>query len=108
MTEPWLYALVGLSILAGVILFRVELMFLFKHEKVEGTIINWLKAKQQGKEFFYPLISFRDHGGEPIEFRAEERCEGRPLFPPGTKVIIKYLPGKPEFRKVKYPRPGEN
>lgn len=104
MTDVWLYALIGLSVAAGAYLFRIELLFMIKHEKVEGTIINWLRAKQKGKEYFYPLISYKDQKGESIDFRAEERCEGQPLFPPGTKVVIKYLPEKPDLRKVEYPK----
>ena len=103
MGEPWLYALIGLSFIAGAFLFRSEILFLLRHKETEGTIVNWLKAKQKGKDFFYPLIVFNDENEKPIQFRAEERCEGSPMYPPGTKVIIKYVPGNPEFRKVKYP-----
>jgi hypothetical protein len=103
MAEPWLYVLIVLSLIAGVFLFRSEILFLLRHKKTEGTIVNWLKAKQKGKDFFYPLIAFDDENGTPIQFRAEERCEGSPMYPPGTKVTIKYISGNQEFRKVKYP-----
>jgi hypothetical protein len=103
MAELWIYILIAFSLIAGIFLFREEMRFLLHHKKTEGTIVNWLKAKQKGKEFFYPLISFNDENGKPIQFRAEERCEGAPMYPPGTKVIIKYISGNQELRKVKYP-----
>jgi hypothetical protein len=103
MSELWPYALVALSMITGLFLFRSELLFLVKHEKTEGIIVNWLKAKQKGREYFYPLITFKDKSGTEIQFRAEERCEGSPMFPPGTVVTIKYLEGKQDIRKVKYP-----
>lgn len=96
--------LIALSLIAGIFLFRQEILFLLQHKKTEGTIINWLRAKQKGKDFFYPLISFDDDNGKTIQFRAEERCEGSPMYPQGTKVIIKYISGNQEIRKVKYPK----
>jgi len=103
MADSWLYVLVSLSLIAGIFLFREEILFLLRHKKTEGTIVNWLKARQKGKEYYYPLITFNNDEGKSIQFRAEERCENAPLYPPGTKVLIKFLPGNQELRKVKYP-----
>lgn len=87
----------------GYFRFRNEIMFLFSKEETEGVITNWMSATQEGKRYFYPVIEFRTAAGEKITFRADERSENSPMFQPGTKVVIRYLPKKPDIRKVIYP-----
>jgi hypothetical protein len=50
------------------------------------------------------MIEFTPPGFERQLFRAEDRCEGEPMFPPGTEVTVKYLESDLEFRKVIYPK----
>ncbi len=83
--------------------FRKELKFLMKKSEAEGTIINWMAAVQAGKKVYYPMIEFDAPDKGRIAFRAEEMCEGEPMYPRGTKVKIIYLPEDPEVRKVIYP-----
>jgi hypothetical protein len=68
-----------------------------------GKIVNWMSAVVGGKRYFYPMIEFTPEGYERQLFRAEDRCEGEPMYQPGTEVIVKYLPTDPEYRKVIYP-----
>lgn len=86
--------------------FRHDLLFPVSKKMAEGTIVNWMSARVKGQEFFYPMIEFTTVSGERKVFRAEERSEGRPLFPAGTRVEVWYLPSNPEIRKIKYPRPA--
>jgi hypothetical protein len=83
--------------------FRKEIQFMFRKTRVEGTITNWLGAIQDGKRVYYPMIEFESAEKGKITFRAEEMCEGAPLYDPGTKVTVVYLPGDVEMRKVIYP-----
>jgi hypothetical protein len=102
--EIVLYVFVIVAVAAtGLILYRKEVLFLFKAKKCSGKIVNWMSAVIGGKRFYFPMIEFTPEGYERQLFRAEDRCEGEPLFPPGTEVVIKYLPSDIEFRKVIYP-----
>lgn len=83
--------------------FRKEIQFLFKQTKVDGTITNWLATMQDGKRVYYPMIEFESVEKGKVTFRAEEMCEGEPLYDRGTKVTVVYLPGDVEMRKVIYP-----
>lgn len=83
--------------------FRKEIRFMFNKTRVEGTITNWLGAIQDGKRVYYPLIEFESPEKGKVTFRAEEMCEGEPLYERGTKVTVVYLPGDVEMRKVIYP-----
>lgn len=93
-------------LITGYFKFRNELALRFSKKETEGTITNWMSATQDGKRYFYPMISYTPEGGEPISFRAEERSEGSPMYEPGTKVIVQYLEKKPTIRKVVYPAKG--
>lgn len=90
-------------LVVGYAKFRYDIMFLFSKKETEGTITNWMSAMDDGKRYFYPMIEFYTAENNKITFRAEERSEGTPMYEPGTKVIIKYLPQKPDVRKVVYP-----
>lgn len=103
-TELLIYiSLVAAIIIAGFLMYRKDILFLFRKKKTEGQIINWMASNEKGKKYFYPMIEFQPEGLNRIVFRADERCEGEPLYAPGTKVIIYYLPQDIEFRKVVYP-----
>jgi hypothetical protein len=94
----------GLLLVALVIfLYRKDVAYLFRKQETEGVIVNWMAATEKGVKYFYPMIEFSPDGLTQKTFRAEERCEGQPLYPPGTKVKIFYLPTDPEHRKVIYP-----
>lgn len=99
----------SVSIVAAVVFafvwwkFRDELMFPFKHVKAEGVITNWMSMNERGVRYFYPIIEFTTNTGQVMKFRAEERCEGQPLYEPGTKVIVKYLPSDPKNTKTIFP-----
>jgi hypothetical protein len=84
--------------------FGKDIRLAIKPTLAEGTIINWTSTITEGKRFFYPLIEFYDSKGVRHAFRAEERCEGQPMYEQGTKVTIKYLESDPEVRKTEYPR----
>ena len=103
--EKLLYVGVIIAVTAvGLILYRKEILFYFKGKQISGKIVNWMSAVVGGKRYYYPMIEFTPPGFEPQLFRAEDRCEGQPLFEPGTEVTVKYLESDLEFRKVIYPK----
>jgi hypothetical protein len=103
--EMLLYIFVVVAVTAtGLILYRKEIAFLLKPKSCEGKIVNWMSAVIAGKRYYYPMIEFTPTGFEKQLFRAEDRCEGEPLFEPGTAVTVKYLESDIEFRKVVYPK----
>lgn len=103
--EMIIYLSVALGVLiTGLYLYRKEILFIFKKKEAEGTIVNWMSSTEKGKRYYYPLIEFVTEDRGSFTFRADERCEGSPMFEPGTKVVVKYLPNDPEFRKVVYPQ----
>lgn len=83
--------------------FSKAILFPFRSKKVEGVITNWMAMTEKGSRYFYPLIEFTTLKGEVIKMRAEERCEGKPLYEPGTKVVVAYDENEPKFVKIKYP-----
>jgi len=103
--HEWLVAGIALVVLGSYLLwrFRDELTFSRRAKETDGVISNWFKMREKGKDFFYPLIDFTPEGGQRTSFRAEERSEGQPMYPPGTGVRVKYLPGNPKQVKVIYP-----
>jgi hypothetical protein len=103
--HEWLVAGAAIVILAGYLIWRFkgDLTFSSKALETDGYITNWFSMREKGKEFFYPLIEYTPEGGSKISFRAEERSEGKPMFPPGTKVRVKYLPKDPRKVKIIYP-----
>jgi hypothetical protein len=103
--EKMLYIGVILAVtVVGLVLYRKEIKFYLKGRQAPGTIVNWMSAVVGGKRFYYPMIEFTPPGFERQLFRAEDRCEGGPMFPPGTEVTVKYLESDLEFRKVIYPK----
>lgn len=103
--ETLLYVFVIAAVTAtGLFLYRKEISFLFKAKTCEGKIVNWMSAIIGGKRYYFPMIEFTPQGFERQLFRAEDRCEGEPLYEPGTSVIIRYLESDIEYRKVIYPK----
>jgi hypothetical protein len=103
--ETLLYSFIILAVsVTGMILYRKEIMFLFRGKKCQGRIVNWMSAVVGGKRYYYPMIEFTPEGFERQLFRAEDRCEGEPMYQPGTVVQVKYLPSDLEYRKVIYPK----
>ena len=103
--ETLLYSFIILAVsVTGMILYRKEIMFLLRGKKCKGRIVNWMSAVVGGKRYYYPMIEFTPEGFERQLFRAEDRCEGEPMFQPGTEVVVKYLPSDLEYRKVIYPK----
>ncbi|HEY8403475.1 MAG TPA: DUF3592 domain-containing protein [Flavobacteriales bacterium] len=102
--EILIYVGAAIAVLViGYFQFKNEIAFMFSKKETEGTITNWMSATQEGKRYYYPMISYTPEGHETITFRAEERSEGSPMYEPGTKVIVQYLEKKPTIRKVIYP-----
>lgn len=99
----YLFVIVAVAI-TGAILYRKEITFLFKAKTCEGKIVNWMSAVIGGKRYYFPMIEYTPAGFEKQLFRAEDRCEGSPLYEPGTPVTIKYLDSDIEYRKVIYPK----
>lgn len=101
------YSLSGVLILAFVVLlyWRLAPMFSFKRRanQANGTITNWLSMHLKGELFFYPLIDFQDDKGQKHQFRAEERCQDRPMYPVGTVVKVFYNPKNPKETRTEYP-----
>ncbi|MDZ4751389.1 MAG: DUF3592 domain-containing protein [Flavobacteriales bacterium] len=83
--------------------FRKDIQLATSSQKSEGIITNWMATQEGGKRYFYPLIEFYDNKGQKHSFKAEERCEGQPMYEQGTKVVVKYLESDPEKRKTVYP-----
>jgi hypothetical protein len=103
--ETLLYSFIILAVsVTGMILYRKEILFLLRGKKCQGRIVNWMSAVVGGKRYYYPMIEFTPEGFERQLFRAEDRCEGEPMFEPGTEVLVKYLPSDLEYRKVIYPK----
>ncbi len=102
--EQYVYAGLIVALLIGIYYwYRKNIMFAIQKKEATGVIVNWMSTTEGGKRYYYPLIEFIPEGGNKISFRADERCEGQPLYEPGTNVTIIYLPSDPEYRKVKYP-----
>jgi|JI7StandDraft_1071085.scaffolds.fasta_scaffold139774_2 hypothetical protein len=103
-TEILIYAgIVILVIATGLFMYRKEILFSLRKKETTGKIVNWMSASEKGKKFFYPMVEFETSEFGKVTFRAEERCENNPMFPPGTDVKIYYLSTDKEQRKVEYP-----
>ncbi|MFY7972285.1 MAG: DUF3592 domain-containing protein [Flavobacteriales bacterium] len=83
--------------------FWTEIQMATKGVQTQGTITNWMSHTEKGKRYFYPMIKYTTQLGVEITYRAEERCEGEPIYPPGTIVSVKYLPSDPKTVKTIYP-----
>lgn len=96
--------LIGILI-AGLIWWKLsdEIRLRFRGLHAEGTIINWMSATEKGVTYYYPLIEFNTQSGQKITYRADERSESKPLYPPGTKVKVRYLAHNPKMVRTTYP-----
>lgn len=84
--------------------FKDEIYMKFKYVDSEGMIENWAKTTIKGQERFHPMIKARIKG-QLVKFKASEFCEDHPMYPVGTRVVIRSHPKKIELRKVIYPKP---
>jgi hypothetical protein len=84
--------------------FKDEIYMKFKYIDSEGMIENWAKTTIKGQERFHPMIKARING-QLVKFKAGEFCEDHPMYPVGTRVVIRSHPKKIELRKVIYPKP---
>lgn len=102
----WLaYSITGAVVLGFIYWkFRDEIFFPIRHKQVEGKITNWMSANEKGIRYYYPLIEFTTLRGQTIKKRAKERCEGAPMYEPGTTVLVKYLENDPDYMKIIYPK----
>lgn len=103
MENPLLF-IAGIVIIIAIVIWRLSdlLFFSFKAKQAEGVIVNWLSTTEKGKKVFKPVIEFKTPD-RSHKYKADESCEGRPMFPIGTKVIVKYNPKKPSQVKTIYP-----
>jgi len=103
--EDWMvYVLIAVvAIGTGLWLYRKEITFSYRKKEARGIITNWMSTTEKGKRYFYPMIEFETAENGKITFRADDRCEGKPIYDPGTAVTVRYLPGDVEMRKVVYP-----
>ena len=99
-----LAAILGLIVLV-ILVWRLSplVFFKFRSISVEGKITNWMSMREKGTSYFYPMIAFTTLDGKPINFRADERCEGRPMYPIGTKVVVHYDKKNPQNCRIGYP-----
>jgi hypothetical protein len=98
------YTILILTVLGiGLWMYKDELRFHFKSKSTKGIIVNWMSATQSGKKYFYPVVEFQPDGGTKQRFRADDRCEGAPLYEQGTEVQVKYDPQNFTKIKVQYP-----
>ncbi|MEZ4798593.1 MAG: DUF3592 domain-containing protein [Flavobacteriales bacterium] len=102
----WLaYSITGAVVLGFIYWkFRDEIFFPFRHKKVNGRITNWVSINERGIRYFHPLIEFTTLRGQSIKVRAKERCEGAPMYEPGTVVEVRYLENDPDYVKIVYPK----
>ena len=104
----WLvYTLTGVCIVAflGIVYWRLSPVLFFKKRatQVPGVIANWMRVREKGQPYFYPLIRYKDLHGQAHEYRADERCEGHPMYPVGTPVTVFYNPNNPKQVQTEYP-----
>jgi hypothetical protein len=104
----WLQITITVVVLVGVgifIIWRLSPILFFKLRaiEVEGRITNWMSHKEKGVTYYYPLVEFDTLEGEKISFRADEKCEGRPMYPIGTKLKIAYDKKDAKNARITYP-----
>lgn len=101
---PWLFA-AGIVLILFVLYWRLKDLIVLPGNWVEtnGTIVNWMSREEKGQKLYHPIIEFLPEGGTKQQFRAEEHSEGKPQFPIGTKVKLKYVKSDPKRVKVTYP-----
>lgn len=88
------------------ILWRLSpiIFFRFRAIHVPGKITNWMSRKEKGVNYFYPMIEFDTLEGTAISMRADDRCEGRPMFPIGTAIEVAYDKKNPKNIRITYPQ----
>jgi len=93
------------AVIIGFLIWRfwTEIQMSLKGQIAAGVITNWMSHTEKGKRYFYPMIKYTTATGVEITYRADERCEGEPIYPPGTTVTVKYLPNQPKTVKTIYP-----
>ena len=104
MENPVIFV-VGIILVIAIVIWRLNdvLFFSLRAKKAEGIIVNWMQQNAAGIATFFPLIEFTTEKGEKIQYRAEESCEGKPLYPRGTSVTVRYDPRNPKLNKTTYP-----
>jgi len=103
---PYVIAVVLCISILGLVFWRLSPLLFFKSRaiNVEGRITNWMSMKEKGIVYYYPMIEFTDLNGQNQSYRADERCEGRPIYPIGSKVIVHYNQKNPTNAKTTYPK----
>ncbi len=101
-----LIAIVLGIIVIAILIWRLSpiIFFRFRSIAVSGRITNWMSMKEKGVAYFYPMIEFETLEGRKMNLRADDRCEGRPLYPVGTKITVHYDKKDPKNLKVVYPK----
>jgi hypothetical protein len=100
-------AYVIIALLIGGLLywkFSTTLAFALKGRKASGVISNWMMAREGNETRYYPMIEFVSEDGTSHRYRAEESCEGSPLYEVGTKVEVTYLKNDPKTVRTVYPK----
>lgn len=62
-----------------------------------------MMAREGKQTRYYPMIEFALEDGTVQRYRAEESCEGAPLYAVGTEVQVKYLKNDPKTVRTIYP-----
>ena len=103
-TQYALITVVGIGVLAFLIWRLSPLIFFNMYSvAVKGRITNWMSMKEKGTTYFYPMIEFETADGNMISTRADDRCEGRPMYPVGTSILVRYRKKDPKSFRVDYP-----
>ena len=102
---PYVIAIVLCVAILVIVFWRLSPILFFKARaiNVEGRITNWMSMKEKGIIYYYPMIEFKDLNGQIQSYRADERCEGRPMYPIGSKVVVHYDKKNPTNAKTTYP-----
>ncbi len=107
MPDWLLYTIVGLvfAAIVVIVLYRLSpiIFFGFRAITTSGRITNWMSMKEKGTTYFYPVISFETLKGEKKSFRADDRCEDRPMYLIGTTVTVKYDKKDTSNVRTEYP-----
>lgn len=101
---PYVIAIILCVAILGIVLWRLSPILFFKMRalSVQGKITNWMSMKDKGVTYYYPMIEFTDLNGTNHNYRADERCEGRPLYPIGSNVVVHYDKNNPSNVKTTY------
>lgn len=101
----WLAYAIIVLLIVGLLYWKLSatVAFMRKGKKTTGIISNWMLAKEGKETRYYPMIEFRLDDGSTQRYRAEESCEGAPMFEVGTQVEVEYLENDPKTVRTKYP-----